>query len=137
MQFELTPGGIRQMVVEGESPEGPTLFLNVSTNGEGGDPAGSAPPPEPQALPGVVPNERLLAYDMRAMPAPTMPAGPIEAINPRAIVKAAKQRRKELKAHLRQAVRWQKELSQLERLIAAADGKPIAPVRSIDSRRVG
>lgn len=57
------------------------------------------------------------------------------ALKPRDVVKLARARVKEIKRTLRNMKRLQKEQVELERLIAAADGKTLAPVRAIDTAR--
>lgn len=134
MQFELTPTGIHRIGgEERQTAEGPALFLGVQTTGEGGDPSGNAPPPEPRAIPGVVPNAELL--QRYGAPAPVVQRPTPAKIGPGDIVRAAKRRCKELRAEIREMRRLEKEYEQLRRLIAAAEGKPSAAVRSIDSSR--
>ncbi len=53
---------------------------------------------------------------------------------PREVVRAAKARAKDIRAELRHMKALQKELTELERLIAAAK-KPVAAVRPIESAR--
>lgn len=52
-------------------------------------------------------------------------------LRPRDVVRAAKSRRAELRAEIKKLERLKRELSQLDRLIQAADGKSFAPVREI------
>lgn len=126
--FQFTERGLQPF---GDEPATSTepLFLDIRTSGEGGDPnQGAAPAP---ALGGAP-----LRYDIATIPAAKVAAFvPSKPTKPRDIVKQAKARAKELRAQLRQAERWKKELAQLERLIAAADGKAIAVVRNLDSSR--
>src|SRR3954467_2811601 len=60
----------------------------------------------------------------------------VAAINPRAVIKAARSRVKEIRAELRRMRGLQKELGQLERMLAAAS-KPLASLTPITSRRAG
>ncbi len=53
--------------------------------------------------------------------------------SPRAVVKAARGRIKELRAELRRMKALQKELAELERLVKAASEKPKQPVRALRS----
>lgn len=53
------------------------------------------------------------------------------ALTPRDIVKAAKARAKELKAEIKRLESAKRELAQMERLIAAADGRALATVREL------
>ncbi len=54
-------------------------------------------------------------------------------ISPREVVRLAKRRRRDIKAELKHHARLENELAQLERLIEAAEGKPLAVVT--DMRR--
>jgi len=134
--FEFTPQGIAQLAQpSGEVDYSKTLFLDVRTNGEGGDPRAEVPETEPEQTPrkalGGVPLHHAVG-----VAAPT-PQKPTQKLTPRSIVKQARARRAELKRLLKQAKAWERELAQLERLIAAADGRPVAVLKQIDSRRVG
>lgn len=62
-------------------------------------------------------------------------AAPPAGLKPRDVVKAAKARASEIRAQLRVMKRLEKELVELERLIAAAKQKPVALVRNIDHAR--
>lgn len=60
---------------------------------------------------------------------------PSVALHPADVVKAAKARAKNIRVELRNMKRLERELAELERLIAAAKQKPVAVVRSIDHAR--
>lgn len=65
----------------------------------------------------------------------SLPLVAVPALKPRDVVKAAKTRAAEIRAQLRVMKRLEKELVELERLIAAAKQKPVALVRNIDHAR--
>ena len=84
-----------------------------------------------------------------AAPAPA-PIGPISAsversavertvrvagLAPKDVVKLAKQRLRDINRELKHHEKLKREKAQLERLVLAAKGKLVAPVRSIDSAR--
>lgn len=125
-RFEFTPGGITATTgMERVTPEGAALFLNVRTTGEGGDPAAAAPA---QEQPRLTPSDALL----RPGPPKAKP------VTDRDVVRLARKRRKELKAEIRRLKKAEAELAQLERLIAAAEGRQLASVRNLEpSRRHG
>lgn len=56
-------------------------------------------------------------------------------MTPGALLKAAKSRAKDIRSELKRMKALQAELTELERLIAAAKGRPIAAVSNINSRR--
>lgn len=58
-----------------------------------------------------------------------------EGMGPRDVVKAAKARATAIRTELRAMKRLEKELAELDRLIAAAKQKPVALVRNIDHAR--
>lgn len=66
---------------------------------------------------------------------PAMAAASIAPLRPADVVKAAKARAKEIRAELKAMRKLQKELAELDRLIAAAKQKPVALVRNIDHAR--
>lgn len=55
--------------------------------------------------------------------------------SPRGIIKAAKAKIAQLRTELRRMKALQKELAELERLVAAAKSKPVAVVRNLDHAR--
>lgn len=76
---------------------------------------------------------------MGAMSAPVQQSAPIEppksakpkVLTPRDVVKAAKARAKELKAEIKRLEAAKRELAQMQRLIQAAGGRVLAPVREL------
>lgn len=58
-------------------------------------------------------------------------AAPAKPLSPRDVVKAAKTRAKELRAEIKRLESAKRELAQMERLIAAANGRALAPVREL------
>jgi hypothetical protein len=60
-----------------------------------------------------------------------------EALSSKNVVKLAKARRRELAREIARLKKLEPELAALDRLIAAADGKPIAVVRDITKRSAG
>ncbi len=120
--FEFTSSGIAPLGGSDEVDYSKTLFLDIRTNGEGGDPAAHVAPPVAAPVAVAAPD-----------PAKAAPA----ALKPRDVVRQAKARIRELRVQLKRAKTWERELAQLERLVAAADGKQIAVVKPIDSRRAG
>jgi hypothetical protein len=79
-------------------------------------------PPVPQVQPAQAPTSKPIA----AQPAD---------LSPRAIVKSIRARIKAIRAELKSHAALKAELAELERLLAAATGKPLAPVRTIESAR--
>jgi hypothetical protein len=65
---------------------------------------------------------------------PPEPVASIPITSPGGVLKAAKARAQQIRAELRNMKRLEKELAELERLIAAAK-KPVAIVRNIDHAR--
>lgn len=63
---------------------------------------------------------------------PVVTANPLR---PADVVRAAKSRVKEIRTEIRRLKALEKELGELERLIAAAKQKPVAIVRNIDHAR--
>lgn len=100
------------------------------------------PPPNAEISPSAPPQ---LLTETTPAPAPIVATAPIvaehapqrskviPADSPRAVVKAAKARIKELRAELRRMQALQKELAELERLVKAAREKPKSPVRALRS----
>lgn len=92
-------------------------------------------------LPGAVARQTPVSADMPAQPSPAAIATPAvavhhgEPLSPKNVVKAAKARVTQIRAELRAMKALQKELNELERLIAAAKQKPVAIVRNIDHAR--
>jgi hypothetical protein len=83
------------------------------------------------------PAEHMAAPVPQALPIAISVAQPqgIPITSPGAVLKAAKARAQQIRAELRNKKTLEKELAELERLIAAAKGKPIAVVRNIDHAR--
>ncbi len=115
--------GIRTADIDGEG--GPVLFINAGTSGEGGDPSGQA---------GASAVDRALASVERKVQQHNKRIA-ATGMQPLNVLSATRARIKFLRGEVKRLRRAEKELTQLERLLAAATGKPMAPVRSIDSAR--
>ena len=89
----------------------------------------------PNGMPLAMPEPIVEAPTAQPKPAPKKAVQPVTLVTPRTVVCDAKERARELRKLLKQAKAWKRELEQLERLIAAADGRPIAVVKPIDSNR--
>lgn len=99
---------------------------------------GSAPPLVPATDFGFLHQARVAEHVSGALPPSRMmsidghPGVQVRGYgSPREVVKAARARIKELRAFMREAAKAKKELTELERLVAAAKGKQLAPVRDI------
>lgn len=120
--FEFTPGGIRAL---------------------GNSEATGAPVTDmaPAVVRGAAPDIELDEFDEPVQRvAPKRPqARPVRSVvaSPKDVVKLARQRLRDVKTELKRMRGLEKERAQLERLLAAADGKPIGVVRDIHSRRAG
>lgn len=78
------------------------------------------------------------AVKIQEAPAAPQPKRKAEKpISPREVVRLAKRRRRDIKAELKHHARLENELAQLERLIGAAEGKPLAVVRDMPQRARG
>lgn len=83
-----------------------------------------------------VPERTLTLPGVSFLPAATpMARQSAEPLRPLDVVKAAKARAKQIRSELRAMKRLEKELAELDRLIAAAKAKPVAIVRHIDHAR--
>lgn len=117
--FMFTPGGPVPM-----APDGTLLEVSgFSTTQEHG---------------ATVPRAAVVAIPTAArsgiLPVVTTPtAAPL--LRPRDVVKAARARATEIRTELRRMKHLEKELGELDRLIAAAKHKPVAIVRQIDHAR--
>jgi hypothetical protein len=126
--FQMTPGGIAPLNVDGDDAPNPGATTIVAGGAfvaslQAQRDGAHAPPPlsPPAAAKGPK------STDEAALT-------PTQGLGPRGVVKAAKARIKELKRILRQHNKLKAELAELERLVAAAQ-TPAAPVRAISSAR--
>lgn len=128
--FQYTPGGIRPIGdstgIDVSAQHGAAVVLTASSSDEdwskqeAADVARVEPAPAPKAK----------------APAKTAAAAHVPGVTPRTVLKAARARTKEIRAELRRMKALQKELGQLERMLAAA-AKPSASLTRIDARRAG
>lgn len=76
-----------------------------------------------------------------SVPAPPAPTREVrltrkhESVSPRTVLQAARARIREIKAELKRHAKLERELKQLQRLVDAANGKTLAPVRAIETAR--
>jgi len=120
--FEFSPAG---MVPLGE---GQRVWNEMHGGGQSAEPAPSAVPvTEPIAAPSARPALANVQPRFEKHAA---------AATPRNVVKMARERAKEIRAELRRLKSLQRELAELERLIAAAkDKSPRATVRALETAR--
>jgi hypothetical protein len=78
---------------------------------------------------------RAQGREQRERQAPVATQRRTAPIKPGDVVGAARARIREIKATLRDHARLQRELTELQRLVAAAKQKPRASIRAIDSAR--
>jgi hypothetical protein len=78
---------------------------------------------------------QIRAQRVEQQPAPAHAARSAKTLRPGDVIGAAKARIREIKAALREHARLERELTELQRLVAAAKQKPRASIRAIDSAR--
>jgi len=139
--FQFSPAGVipivEQLGVDATAMHG----AGVSAEPQPYDPEAIPEEPVARIVPVAGPNGAIVAArDRRSgagITAALMPPALVgSAITPRTVIKAARERLKEIKAELRRHEALKKERSQLERMLAATK-KPLASLTPINSRRVG
>lgn len=136
--FQFTPGGLRHIgdVSNMDTQAMHGAVANVDA-GTGEDVETESGEPQPRQL--MLPRIATPPVSVRAL-APAAPPAPVAvvsaAVNPKSVLKAARQRVKEIRTELKQKRALEKELAELERLLAAAK-RPLASVTPISSHRAG